>query len=77
MAEARARLGPEYRRLAHAIAGHLVDADTLDVLTTDLARWSDRLDAFESRDRVTERPTGDWGPPPGTGEAMWWWTAAW
>ncbi|MFN3258472.1 MAG: PaaI family thioesterase [Ilumatobacter sp.] len=70
IADARARLGASYRRLGHAIAGHLVEVDVLDRLTTALDAATAELDALPARDRVSERPTGDWGPPPASGEAM-------
>jgi len=69
-AEARARLGAAYRRLAHAIAGHRIDPDTADATTKRLDELVDELAAGRPRDRVTERPTGDWGPAPVSGARM-------
>jgi acyl-coenzyme A thioesterase PaaI-like protein len=54
----------------HALAGHHADAAMLDELTADLDRWTDRLGREERRDRITERPTGDWGPAPSDGQEM-------
>lgn len=70
IAEARARLGAAVRRLGHTIAGHHISADEADATAVALAELSDRLAAGERRDRVTERPTGDWGPAPADGAQM-------
>ncbi|BAN01794.1 PaaI family thioesterase [Ilumatobacter coccineus] len=70
VAEARARLGAAYRRLGHSIAGHDAEADDLDRIADSLHLAADELDAFPIRDRATERRTGDWGPPPASGEQM-------
>ncbi|MEM1334810.1 MAG: thioesterase family protein, partial [Actinomycetota bacterium] len=69
-AEARARLGAAYRRLGHAIAGHHIDVATADDATAGLDRLLGTISTGERRDRVTERPTGDWGPAPVDGEQM-------
>lgn len=70
VADARARVGAAYRRLGHAISGHLIHLDELDDLADTIEEWVDALDGREIRDRVTERPTGDWGPAPVSGERM-------
>lgn len=70
VAEARARAGTAFRRLGHHLAGHHVDAATLDDLTTALDDWTARLDRGEPRNRIVERPTGDWGPAPSDGAEM-------
>lgn len=70
IAEARARGGKALRDLGHALVGHDAPADTIDELTADLDAWSERLATGTVRDRVIERPTGDWGPPPPDGEEM-------
>ncbi len=70
VAAARARLGAAYRQLGHSIAGHHVDAPSIDRLTGILLDAVSDLDQLPLRDRTSERPTGDWGPPPASGEAM-------
>ncbi|MEL6890384.1 MAG: PaaI family thioesterase [Actinomycetota bacterium] len=69
-AEARAALGASYRRLGHAIAGHHIDVDDAARATDLLEQLTDELAEGQLRDRVTERPTGDWGPAPRSGERM-------
>ena len=64
MADARARLGVAYRRLAHSIAGHHVSVDDADALAAELDRCTALLESGEVRVREVERPTGDWGPAP-------------
>lgn len=70
MAEARARLAAAYRRLGHSIARHQADAELIDQITASVTGSLDLLDELPVRDRTAERPTGDWGPPPASGEAM-------
>lgn len=70
IAEARARLGAAFRRLSHTIAGHHISADDADRTTGALTGLADQLANGERRDRVTERPTGDWGPAPVDGARM-------
>lgn len=70
IAEARARLGSVYRRLGHSIAGHHADAALLDQITVSVTDSLGLLDELPVRDRTLERPSGDWGPPPASGEAM-------
>jgi hypothetical protein len=70
VAEARARTGAAFRRLGHHLAGHHVDAPTLDELAEALDEWASRLGHGERRSRVVERPTGDWGPAPADGAEM-------
>lgn len=70
LADARARVGRAVRDLGHALVGHDATVDRLDALTADLDRWSAALATGAPRDRVIERPTGDWGPPPADGEEM-------
>jgi len=70
VAEARARLGQAFRRLGHTIAGHHITSDDADATTIALAALTDQLAAGDRRDRVTERPTGDWGPAPADGARM-------
>ncbi len=69
-AEARARLGAAFRLLAHTIAGHRIDPDSADGATKRIDELTTELRAGERRDRVTERPTGDWGPAPVSGRRM-------
>jgi acyl-coenzyme A thioesterase PaaI-like protein len=70
MADARARAARAIRDVGHALVGHHADLATLDALTTGLERWTAELGHGAPRDRVIERPTGDWGPPPADGEEM-------
>lgn len=70
VADARARAGAAFRRLGHSLAGHHADRTRLDELTADLDAWSARLADGDRRDRVAERPTGDWGPAPADGAEM-------
>ncbi|MEM8746636.1 MAG: hypothetical protein AAF945_11700 [Actinomycetota bacterium] len=70
VADARARVGRAYRQLGHAISGHLIELEELARLADDLERWMQSLEERPRRDRVTERPTGDWGPAPASGELM-------
>lgn len=69
-AEARARVGGALRHLGHVLVGHHASVAELDALTDDLARQTGAIAGNELRSRVIERPTGDWGPPPSDGEAM-------
>lgn len=70
LAEARARLGAAYRRLGHSIAGHSADIAAVDRITASLGTASDELEQHPVRSRSVERETGDWGPPPASGEKM-------
>lgn len=70
IADARIRLGREYRALGHAIAGHHVSATDLDAATEKFANIRERIERGEQRTREIERPSGDWGPAPGEGEEM-------
>lgn len=70
VAEARARLGGSYRRLGHTIAGFHITPEAADRAADDLTAITDTLAAGEPRDRVLERPTGDWGPAPADGAQM-------
>ncbi len=70
LADARARAGAAIRDLGHALVGHHATEDEIHEVSTDLERWSQRLGRGDVRDRVIERPTGDWGPPPSDGEEM-------
>jgi len=70
LADARARAGTAIRDLGHALVGHEATIEEIDALSTDLERWTGRFAARTVRDRVIERPTGDWGPPPPDGEEM-------
>lgn len=69
-AEARIRLGREFRRLGHSIAGHHADAASLDAATAHLAELRERIELGAPRRREIERPSGDWGPGPADGEEM-------
>jgi len=70
IADARARAAKALREVGHAFVGHHVPIDQVEHLTADLTAWLDRIDRTKVRDRVIERPTGDWGPPPASGEEM-------
>lgn len=70
VAEARARAGKAIRDLGHALVGHETSAAQIDALTGALDGWTADLAGGDVRDRVIERPTGDWGPPPPDGEEM-------
>ena len=70
IADARARAAKALREVGHAFVGHHVPIDQVEQLTADLTAWLDRIDRTTVRDRVIERPTGDWGPPPASGEEM-------
>ena len=70
LTESRARAGRAIRDLGHALVGHHETAEEIDGLTADLERWTRRLADGPERNRVIERPTGDWGPPPPDGEEM-------
>jgi acyl-coenzyme A thioesterase PaaI-like protein len=70
MADARARAARAIRDVGHALVGHHADRATLDALTAGLDGWTRELCRGRVRDRVIERPTGDWGPPPADGEQM-------
>lgn len=70
IAEARRRLGRAYRTLGHAVAGHHASLETLDSVTDELERMRRTLADGEPRNRVDERPSGDWGPGPTDGEEM-------
>lgn len=52
------------------MAGHTADAAALDQLTEHLEQSASGLENGPRRDRSAERPTGDWGPPPASGERM-------
>lgn len=69
-ADARADAGLAIRDVGHALVGHHADTELIESFTDDLRRWADRLSAGERRNRIIERPTGDWGPAPGHGEEM-------
>ncbi len=62
VADARIRAGSALRRLGHAVAGRHVDARELDDLADVLDRTTASLATGEPRNRLLERPTGDWGP---------------
>ena len=70
IADARARAAKALREVGHAFVGHHVPIDQVEQLTADLTAWLDRIDRTKVRDRVIERPTGDWGPPPARGVEM-------
>ena len=70
MADARARAGRALRAVGHGLIGHHADLESIDALTADLDAWAARLSTGAVRDRVIERPTGDWGPPPVDGAEM-------
>ncbi len=70
IADARADAAKALREVGHAFVGHHVPVDEVEQLTADLTAWLDRIDREQVRDRVIERPTGDWGPPPASGEEM-------
>ncbi len=69
-AEARARVGSSLRRLGHVLVGHHATVAQLDALTDDLDRQAAAIAGNDVRVRVIERPTGDWGPSPASGEHM-------
>ena len=68
--DARAEVGQAIRDLGHSIVGHQASAEQLLSATDDLRKWIDSFDKGVVRDRVIERPTGDWGPAPADGEEM-------
>lgn len=70
IADARAHAAKALRDVGHAFVGHHVPIGEIEELTADLSAWLERLDRDMVRDRVIERPTGDWGPPPSDGEEM-------
>lgn len=70
LADRRAAAGAALRNLGHALVGHHATEDELDGLVADLDRWTVTFEANARRNRVAERPTGDWGPPPADGEQM-------
>ncbi len=70
IADARADLGSAYRRLSHAIAGHHIDLATARAVTSALESIVADVSSGATRRRATERPTGDWGPAPADGAAM-------
>jgi acyl-coenzyme A thioesterase PaaI-like protein len=68
--EARADAGQAIRDLGHALVGHVATTEQLEAATEDLQRLTTDFDTGTVRDRVIERPTGDWGPAPADGEEM-------
>ena len=58
------------RDVGHALIGHHADTATIEAFTAELRRWAATLAEGERRQRVIERPTGDWGPAPGDGHEM-------
>ncbi len=68
--EARADAGRALRDLGHALVGHEATAEQLTAATDDLRRLTADFKTGTVRDRVIERPTGDWGPAPADGEEM-------
>ncbi|MEM9513458.1 MAG: PaaI family thioesterase [Actinomycetota bacterium] len=69
-ADARADAGRAVRDVGHALIGHHADTATIEALTAELQRWVATLTEGERRQRVIERPTGDWGPAPSDGQEM-------
>lgn len=70
VASARIEVGATFRTLGHALAGHHIDAPTLDAIRERLDDLVATASAGESRRRGDERPSGDWGPGPADGEEM-------
>ena len=68
--EARADAGRAVRDLGHALVGHVATTEQLTAATDDLRRLTKDFETGTVRDRVIERPTGDWGPAPDHGEEM-------
>jgi hypothetical protein len=68
--EARADAGRAIRDLGHALVGHVATTKQLDAATADLGRLTKDFETGTVRDRVIERPTGDWGPAPADGAEM-------
>jgi acyl-coenzyme A thioesterase PaaI-like protein len=68
--DARAEVGRAIRHLGHSIVGHQASARQLLSAADELQKWVDTFDQGTIRDRVIERPTGDWGPAPADGEEM-------
>ena len=69
-ADARADAGRALRDLGHALIGHHAETEQIEALTGDLRRWAGQLADGERRQRIIERPTGDWGPAPPDGAEM-------
>ncbi len=69
-ADARADAGLAIRELGHALVGHHAETESIESLTAELRRWAETLSAGAPRQRIIERPTGDWGPAPPDGAEM-------
>lgn len=70
MVAARAELGPAYRRLGHAIAGHVADAEVLRRLTRVLHDAAAELETAPVRDRSSQRSAAEGDGVPADGELM-------
>jgi acyl-coenzyme A thioesterase PaaI-like protein len=69
-AAARAEIAKAIRDLGHALVGHETPAEELTAVAAELRGLSERLSVGATRQRAVERPTGDWGPAPASGQEM-------
>ena len=69
-AAARAEIAEAIRDLGHALVGHHTPTDELNAVAAELRGLSARLSVGATRERAVERPTGDWGPAPASGDEM-------
>ncbi|RLE25241.1 MAG: hypothetical protein DRJ50_03305 [Actinobacteria bacterium] len=68
--DARADIGQALRDLGHSVVGHDAAVEQLAKAANTLRELTAILEKGTFRDRVIERPTGDWGPAPPDGAEM-------